>query len=204
MTADFFSSKNNARILIWKMIEDELTMLDFVNLTPQESDAYQLLRSGKRKREYLGARAALKTLLGKNVQLSYFESGKPYLKDIDCQISISHSREWLAVIIHNTAKVGIDIECPSGKIEQLADRFLGAEELKVLSGKKIQIAWSAKEALYKITGKEAVDFAKQQRVLPFELAGDKGEFRIEHVPSKYLYTGNYILTENYALVYIVS
>ncbi len=204
MIVDSFLSKDNAEVLIWKMIDDEAFMLDFLQLGPKDLAAYQALKSEKRKREYLGVRAALMTILGEYENLEYFESGKPFLKNSDYQISISHTQEWLALIVHRSKKVGIDIECKSDKIERLSSRFLGRDEQKYLSGEQLNIAWSAKEALYKIVGDEAVDFANQQCLQAFELSSDRGEFEIRHIPTNKMYIGNFILTDSYSLVYIVS
>ena len=202
MTVQRFT-KDNVTVLIWEMTESEAELFDFLQLEADESAMYHSLKSAKRKLEYLGLRAALKTMFGKKVPLAYFPDGKPFLTDNSAQINVSHSGKWLALIAHPDAPVGIDIECPTDKIERLAHRFLGDDELKTLSGReKLQIAWSAKEALYKIIGKQAVDFAGQLRLLPFDIFGKNGEFKAEHIPSKTIYTGNYLLTDDYTLVYV--
>ena len=110
-------------------------------------------------------------------------------------------------MVHPTRKVGIDIECPTDKIQKLYKRFLSKQEQEELSdGKNRQqllLAWSAKEALYKIIGKEAIDFANQLRIFPFcpEMTG---EMTAEHTPTGKLYYLSYILTEKYTLVYCIS
>ena len=196
-------TKGDATILLWKMEEDETELLNFLQLETIELNSYYSLKTSKRKQEYLGVRAALKTFFGKN-KIIYNAERKPFLADNSAKISVSHSGQWLALMVHPNAEVGIDIECPSNKIEQLAVRFLCREELETITGRKQHIAWSAKEALYKIIGKQAVDFPKQLRILPFDIVGNEGEFNALHVPSDTVYTGNYLLTEEYTLVYITS
>ena len=204
MTSQYFT-KDSAKILVWKMTECNAELFDFVQLDVDEFVAYNSLKSEKRKQEYLGLRAALKTMFGKKTPLIYNADGKPHLVDNTAQISVSHSGKWLALMAHPIVPVGIDIECPSDKIEHLAHRFLGDDELKRLSNKEeLQIAWSAKEALYKIIGKQAVDFASQLRLLPFNISDKNGEFKAEHIPSKIIYTGNYLLADEYTLVYVVA
>ena len=195
-------TKEEATILLWEMVEEETELLDSLQLNTAELNDYHTIKTSKRKQEYLGIRAVLKTLFGKNIPLIYNADRKPFLADNSAKISISHSGKWLAVMVHSDVEVGIDIECPSDKIELLAARFLSKEELETITGKKQHIAWSAKEALYKIIGKQAVDFAAQLRILPFDITEDEGEFSALHIPSNTGYIGNYLLTEEYTLVYI--
>ena len=203
MLSKHFTTKENAEVFVWKMTESEAELFDFLQLDDSETAAYEAIKTAKRKREYLGLRAALKTAFGRKVPLAYHSDGKPFLTDEIAQISVSHSGNLLALMTHPHAKVGIDIECPSDKIERLAPRFLGKDEQETLSGKqKFRIAWSAKEALYKIIGKGAVDFAAQLRLLPFDISDENGEFRIEHISLKTIYIGRYLLMEDYTLVYI--
>jgi len=162
------------------------------------------ISSEKRKREFLGVRLALRELLGKDVLISYDGDGKPCLTDNSYRISISHSGKWIALMAHSTRTVGIDIECPSHKIQKLYLRFLSKKEIEELSDGKdirqLQIAWSAKEALYKIIGKQAVDFAKQLHIFPFEVKTE-GEIMAQHVPTETLYKLFYTQTAAYTLVY---
>jgi len=65
------------------------------------------------------------------------------------------------------------------------------------------LAWSGKEALYKIIGREAVDFANQLRIFPFEVK-PSGEMKAQHIPSESFYKLFYQLTEQYTLVYCLA
>jgi phosphopantetheinyl transferase len=193
---------DNAQLLIWEITEsidelkNQLSLLDMTELKKKVSD--------KRKLEFLGVRVALKHLLGYEVTVKYDVEGKPFLADDSFHISVSHSGKWIAVTAHPTRAVGIDIEVPTDKIQKLYTRFLSETEQRELSDgqniQQLQIAWSAKEALYKIIGKEAVDFAKQLRIYPFEVS-ENGEIRAEHIPSKQQFTLYYHQQSSYTLVY---
>jgi Phosphopantetheinyl transferase len=198
-------SIEDIRLLVWNLTEsiDELQK-QFKELNNKEFDK---IVSDKRKREYLGVRLALKTLLGKEIPIEYDTDGKPSLMNKSYQISISHCKNWIAVIAHPTCSVGIDIECPTDKIQKICSRFLSITELKDLSkGKDINqllLAWSVKEALYKIIGKDAVDFANQLRIFPFEVKTE-GEIIAQHVPTKRLYQLHYTQNQTYTLVYCMD
>lgn len=195
----------NAQVLVWEVTEtiDELKQ----QLAKINSNEWENLVSEKRKREYLGVRIALKELIGEEPDVLYTEDRKPYLANCRFEISVSHSGKWIAVMTHADKQVGIDVEVPTAKIQKVYTRFLSeTEQIELSVGenvKMMQLAWSAKEALYKIIGIEAVDFAKQLRIYPFELK-ESGEMSAVHVPTNILYQLNYIQHTEYTLVYCLA
>lgn len=205
MPKSYFISTEDIRLLVWNLTEnlDELKN----RLVLFHEIELKKIVSEKRKREFLGVRVAMKELLGKEVAINHDDNGKPFLSDGCCQVSISHSKNWIAVMAHPCCSIGVDIECPTDKIQKIYTRFLSDSEQKDLSkGKNInqlQIAWSVKEAMYKIIGKEAVDFANQLRIFPFE-AKSAGEIMAQHIPTKKLYQLHYIQNPAYTLVYCVD
>jgi len=197
-------SVEGAHLMIFEVREsvDELFQkLSSINLTE-----FANLKSDKRRLEYLGVRVALKNLMGLEKQIIYDSAGKPKLSDDSFRISISHSGRWVAVMIHPDRKIGIDIEIPTAKITNIYQRFLNETEQKELSdGKNLNqllLAWSGKEALYKIIGIEAVDFANQLHIYPFELQTE-GIFEAIHIQKEEKYKLHYIQNEDFTLVYCV-
>jgi len=198
---------DGATILVWELTESIEKLKSQLQLIESDKIEFDKIVSDKRKLEFLGIRTALKTVIGKEILIQYDDEGKPHLSDKSFHISVSHSNKWIAVIVHPSKKVGIDIECPTDKIQKLYKRFLSPVEQKELSGgndiHQLLIAWSAKEALYKIIGKESIDFANQLRIFPFEVKAH-GEMRAQHVPTKSNYLLNYQQTEQYTLVYCLT
>lgn len=198
-------SENDAQILVLEIDKniDELKN----QLTDYNKTDFEKISSEKRKKEFLGIRIALKELLNYEAQIIYDETGKPFLSDNSYNISISHSGKWVAVIAHPTRNVGIDIEVCSTKIQKVFTRFLSKTEQTELSNgtniEQLQLAWSAKESLYKIIGNQAVDFAKSLRVFPFDIT-DKGTIIAQHIPTKTLYKLSYIHNSTYSLVYCIA
>jgi phosphopantetheinyl transferase len=198
-------SFEDARLLVWEVTEavDDLKLF----LENLDENEFVKIASVKRKLEFVGIRVALKELIGEEVRISYTDEGKPFLLNKQYQISVSHSGKWIVVMIHPERLVGVDVEVPTPKIQKVYARFLSRKEQAEMSDgrdlKKLQIAWSAKEALYKIIGKEAVDFANQLRIFPFEVR-DAGEISAEHIPSKMIYRLHYILHLDYTLVYCLA
>ena len=197
-------SNNNAGLLILEITESAEEMLIQFGKFDIYAEDYSKINSEKRKSEFLGVRLALKALLGEFFLISYNVEGKPFLTDKGFNISISHSGKWIVVMAHRSRLVGVDIECPSDKIQKIYKRFLSETEQEELSqgknSKQLQIAWSVKEALYKIVGKQAVDFATQLYIYPFETKIE-GEIIAKHVLSNTIYKLYYIQNKDYTLVY---
>ena len=60
-----------------------------------------------------------------NASLSFYESGKPYIKNSSLSISLAHSDSVAAVFISDEKEdVGIDIEAVTEKSERVSDAFL--------------------------------------------------------------------------------
>jgi len=197
----------DARVLVCELTDSVESLKEQITLIESDNTEFEKIVSEKRKLEFLGIRVALKSLLGKEIKIQYDNEGKPHLLDGSYQISVSHTNNWIAVMAHPTQKVGIDIECPTDKIRNLYTRFLSVTEQKELSEgndtRQLLLAWSAKEALYKIIGKEAIDFANQLRIFPFEVQS-KGEMKAQHIPTQQLYQLYYQQNEKYTLVYCLT
>lgn len=168
---------------------------------------YESLGHEKRKREFLSARIALNQLMNQSVEIEYDEVGKPLLKDHSVHISISHSTRYLAVITHPDAVVGIDIEEISNRVSKVYKRFLSAEEQSYLLPddiQSLQIAWSAKECLYKIIGKASSDFAATLRLHPFDSKPTEGIVHADCLINKQSYTLHYQREASYIVVYGIN
>jgi 4'-phosphopantetheinyl transferase len=199
--------QGEAKGLVWEMVGSSQELLQQFEQPQLYVAELEKRKTEHRKREFLAVRLALKALLGKEVVVIYNEEGKPFLSDKSFHISISHSKNWIAVLIHPSLEVGIDIECPSPKIEKVYTRFLSELEQQELykekDARRLHLAWSAKEALYKIIGREAVDFAKQLRIFPFELRL-KGELLAQQLSSLQQYKLFYEQDTAYTLVYCLA
>jgi 4'-phosphopantetheinyl transferase len=164
--------------------------------------------SPQKRLEWLSGRALLKTLV-ENCGLNYVgirkdEYGKPFLKEHEFQISLSHSYPYVAAQIHNSESVGIDLEQPKDKLLKIAHRVLSPAE-QTDAGENIVkhcVYWCAKEALYKLYGKRGLHFENQLNLEPFVLQpiGDlTGQIKIESQNIKV--SLSYIVQSEYVMVY---
>jgi len=141
-------------------------------------DLRNLQIENKREKEGAGVRFLLDKLVGEEVELAYYETGKPYLKNRIEEISISHSHDMLVVIVDKQKTTGIDIELIRDKVLKITHKFLSDNELKDIAGQSIEkvlVYWAAKETLYKIYAKKSVDFREHLFITNFEYNENGGE-----------------------------
>ncbi|MBK8668950.1 MAG: 4'-phosphopantetheinyl transferase superfamily protein [Saprospiraceae bacterium] len=135
--------------------------------------------------------------------------GKPYLKDSDYHISISHSSEYTAVIAAPVS-VGVDIQVIVPKINRIAPRFVRDDEFINIPEDEhthyFHAIWGAKESMYKSYGKKELDFKTHMKVSAFTYVKEgcffEGEIIKGHYYQKYLLFCKQI--QNLILVYALE
>lgn len=86
---------------------------------PYDEELSQL-KSEARQLEYLAVRVLLRAVCGEEKHISHYSSGKPFLTDGSFHITISHTRGYVAVGLHATYEVGVDIEYISNRVRKVA------------------------------------------------------------------------------------
>ena len=162
----------NTRILVWESIEDYTFFTNSLQLSSSEISELNLLRP-HRKSEWLTSRYLCQLLDNKKLRREIIKDkhNKPYIQDSKKQISISHSKNRVAVIISNTS-VGMDIQSHENKICRIRHKFISQEEhLKIDSAhqeESYHIFWGAKECMYKAYGLREIDFKEHMHLYPFQ------------------------------------
>jgi phosphopantetheinyl transferase len=152
------------------MTEASEELLTFFTPDELSDPAFQKFSYEKRKREWLATRALIKQMIGSPFQISYNESGKPLLSHpLYNHISISHSRDFVAVLVHQHQAVGIDIEWVNRNYAPITKKYLSEIELTQVNERPLYqcLYWCAKEAIFKIVEESGVDFRKQIEVEAF-------------------------------------
>ncbi len=130
-------------------------------------NAATLFNSSRRQKEWLATRQLLRQMYPHALHIEHDELGKPTLivsenDNLSSQcISISHSRKMVAVLLHPTIELGVDIEQIDARAERIKHKFLSEEEFRRLpfdTDYSYCLYWSAKESLYKWYAKKALDF----------------------------------------------
>ena len=157
---------------IWQTTEPEAYFRERLPLTPEEAAYIDGIPGAGRRREWLASRYLLHKMSGRAVRGVVFKDrfGKPHLENSAWQISISHTRDRVAVMAH-PRRCGVDIQVLVPKIERLAPKFMRPEELASLTPttrlEHLHVYWGAKEALYKAYGRRQLDFRSHIHIRPF-------------------------------------
>lgn len=173
------SIDSNNSLSIWEITESLDQLLEMSGLTQDHLNGTGFI-STPRKQEWVTTRLLLKQMLrtDEKVHISYDEVGKPHLNGIKKNISISHTKQFVALIIHETKYPGIDIELVSSRIEKISDRFLSkTEKSRIKNEKRLEqlfIIWGAKECAFKIFPEGGISFKEMLEVKKFDYA-EKGE-----------------------------
>lgn len=152
------------------------------------------IKSQKRKLEILVVRALLKEMCG-HVKLDYNKYGAPFL-DINKKISISHSRQLVAIIV-SEFKSAIDTEIISKRVAKIKDKFISSNDNITESQEDLTIAWSTKECIFKWHQKGNLNFKDDISIKSI----DHSTKTIEVSFDKNLFILNFLKINNHILVY---
>ena len=160
----------NGLLGIWEITEEIEDLLPLANLSEYEFGTWNAFKAVQRKREWLATRALLNELTGSSIRIGYHLDGRPFLENYSMNISISHTKSYAAVLLHNKANPGIDIEIDSRSAEKVAMRILTSDELESCrentgySNKRLLIHWCAKEAIFKMVPENSISYSKEIHV----------------------------------------
>ena len=156
--------KNNGldtEVGVWNIKEDESYFLDNLRLHPAEQAELGRIK-GRKRVEWLAVRHLLHIMSGRSIRAICLkdEFGKPYLQDSSAYISMSHSNQ-MAAVIAGQVPVGIDVQYRVDRIDRIAHKFIGPQELDLFPQWQVpqmHLIWGAKECLYKAYGRKKLDF----------------------------------------------
>lgn len=94
----------------------------------------------------------------------YLKSGKPTLEDQF--ISITHSHNFVAIYVHQSREIGVDIEKVQKKITRISHKFIRNDEHWATTDLAKTIIWSCKESVYKFYDIEGLDFKRHIKITP--------------------------------------
>ena len=133
--------------------------LDYLNdLTPLEIERFYTFKHIQRKREFVATRVLRHQIFGFE-HIHYDEVGAPYINQ-EGYISISHTKNLVGLALCKKFKIGFDLERIQNKINNIKHKFLSERELNHFENSPLELtkAWSAKETLYKLSGKKGLNF----------------------------------------------
>ena len=202
---------DSTRMGVWYIQEDKEFFLEqlksrLIDLAPPtvDGESYRFL-------EYLASRHLIQELACETggLVLNKDEYGKPFVMNVPYHISLSHTKDYAAVIVSKKHEVGIDIETVHPRVEKVADKFLNTNERSTLNGhtsiKALTLCWSAKESIYKLYGKKSLGF-KEHIHLEHPSSADEGSFMgyLAKDETKRSFKVQHEMLEGNVLTYIVD
>ncbi|NBR13534.1 MAG: 4'-phosphopantetheinyl transferase superfamily protein [Flavobacteriales bacterium] len=160
MQKSFNSIKTNHEDFV-KIFVEQKKKENHPNLIGGEKSFFEKLTIEKRKQEFLQARV-IRDQIVDGTEIIYNEDGKPFLKDNSQFISISHSENYIGMVCA-PFNIGMDIEEINERVNKIKNRFLNEQEIESF-GKdtlSLTIAWTIKEALFKLNDRKGIDFRKE-------------------------------------------
>lgn len=157
--------KSSVRLFIEQPLsEGELIAL----ATDAERRMVAAFGTESRRREALMWRYIVRRELGQDVAIEYNANGAPQLTNRTEYIGVSHSADFVAVIISD-GLCAVDIERLDRHFERVAKRYIRPEEW-ALSDKEhlAAVIWSAKETLYKYAGEKGLDLLRDIKILDLD------------------------------------
>lgn len=168
---------------------------------------YSRITHENKKIDYLASRCALDWVLEKMLitqsEIIKDTNGKPFLKNSNAQLSISHSNEYCVAIVHQSRNVGIDIQILSHKIKNVSTKFLTPSEIEIVGDQLLDLCkvWCAKEAMYKLVGKKGLSLKNDFNLIAIE---NVVQMAFQHDYKNNIYTFHNYAFDGYVMVYVVE
>lgn len=199
----------NYTLVVWHLTESIDLFLPFKKSFSASPEKLDEIHVEQRRREWICSRylgwSIAKEMEGNCAGVWSDEHNKPHIKDSKLQISISHAKPYVAVMVHRNKSCGIDIEEKKEKLLKLAPKFLTSDELQQATNDldALAIGWGAKEAIYKMYGRKQLIFKENIFIYGLDNIAQNGELQNElKVENMTSYIGlKYEQFNNHILVY---
>ena len=164
---------NKAEIAVWHVTESEEELLSLTSVPNDELEEISLFRSESQRRQKLAVRALINEVFEDKMYLNHHDNGQPYLENCATNISITHTDNYVAIIIHDEEEVGIDVESLDRDFSVVEKKALSEDEIDDLEkdrrNEQLAIYWCAKEAIFKRMSQNRVVYAEQIEVEKFNV-----------------------------------
>lgn len=128
------------------------------------------IASPSRRLEKAVSLLLVRQLFGADTEICHYPSGRPYLVGMGVpdglQFSLSHCREHVLVGYSREYPLGVDAEVIGPRVVRVAERVFSENEL-IHTGSNQELctlAWTAKEAVFKLIPEHGIDFRADIRL----------------------------------------
>lgn len=185
---------SDVRLGLWRIEE---TASQILSLYPRLDFILSDYKAGHSQQEKSSVYALLYAMMEvDNLRIDHEKSGKPILEGY--HISISDTRNYVAVIVSKTRNVAIDVEYFSNRVDRVVSRFLRDDEKAPDTVSRL-IHWCAKETVFKYFSAHRLSY-REMRVFPFE-SHRKGIIQVENLKTGLVLDVHYSVNDDYVLTF---
>ncbi len=136
--------------------------------TDEELRSVAGITSSSRRIERLAWRVLLRSI-SPVAKVEYQPNGRPEIKKSSYRhISVSHCRDFVAVAL-SQKPCGVDLERADRNFCRVQSRYMTAQEASLCADEHwAAVVWCAKEALFKMAGREGIDFLRDMQIISAE------------------------------------
>ncbi len=177
-------------------------------LSEDHLSAHQFGHSRERSLQMACADFIISDILNVDTKVLRTAKGAPYLKDNRFNLSISHTSNYMAMIVNEHARPAIDIEVKGRNIDRVRYRFTIDEEVDhfhdFFKEDALLSVWGVKECLFKIMHASGVLFTDHLKINGSKVNGDRliVDCHVDHPEIKSHFTVNSCIFEPLILSYI--
>jgi len=176
----------HTKLGVWRIKEGEEFFLSRVPLKKDVSHPHKRL-------QHLAGRYLLTALYNDFPleEILIADTRKPFLENERYHFSISHCDNFVAAIVSDSERVGVDVELVTPKIERVKHKFVRDSELifineeyelfleqfgmrEKVNQEFLTMLWSCKEAIFKWYGLGQMDFKKHMQLTSDIVYSDNG------------------------------
>ena len=149
-----------------------------------------------RRKEILSEKILIEKIFPKqNVKLLHNDAGMPLLSN-GVNVSISHTRNHIAMMVSKHHKVALDIEHINDRVKKVARMFLRNDET-FTTIEEMLVVWCVKETMYKLFSSLNLTF-DEIYVRPFKIM-PQGTLMAENKRTDEIIVLNYEITAEYVI-----
>jgi 4'-phosphopantetheinyl transferase EntD len=152
MPVVFEKKDRGAVIIVFKIEESNEFFIQNIDFTEHDKSELNSIKYAEKQRQWLASRYLLKnaTNVNRTLYVKKSDLGKPHFTNHEAHFSITHSKDYVAIIYSENDLVAIDIEKIQTKISRIKAKFLHPSDFEQGDNmENLTIIWSAKEAIYK-------------------------------------------------------
>ena len=195
----------SALLFVWQITEDE-------SFFSEQVKAQYPISNPVKRLQHLAGRYLLKHCIA-DFPFNEVTGGsreKPYLASGQYQFSVSHSGDFVGVLIDTIFQTGLDLEKKSNKPLGIRTKYLSNEEFSLQEKSNLSVedfctvCWTVKETIFKWYGRGEVDFKQHIQIRSISVDSEKYTAEVFFAKEGITISLGGFISEAYCLSYLIQ